>query len=62
MADQDDEKKKEKMINFIDDSTKQVKQIPANPGFLDYVKEGFETNDTRAQINAIRRRREKYGA
>lgn len=33
-----------------------------NPGMLDRVKEGFETTDTRAQLEAIRKRRQQsYG-
>ncbi len=34
---------------------------PEKPGMLDYVKEAFEPNTTRAQLDAVRKRREKSG-
>lgn len=37
------------------------KLFPAKPGFMDYVKEAFEPDNTRAQLDAMRRRREQMG-
>lgn len=47
----DDEKKKRKHV------TAGGKVFPAEPGVLDQLKEGFEDANTRAQLEAIRRRR-----
>lgn len=52
----DEEKKKRKHV------TAGGKVFPAEPGILDHVKEGFEDTNTRAQLDAIRKRRAKQGA
>lgn len=39
--------------------TGKTKAFTKTPGVLDYVKEGFQSTDTRAQLNAIRNRRDK---
>lgn len=53
--------KKPKVIEVYDERSKSIKTFPEKPGFLDYVKEGFQPTDTRADIDAMRRRRAKLG-
>lgn len=48
---QNEEKKKRKHV------TAGGKLFPAEPGLMDHVKEGFEDANTRAQLDAIRKRR-----
>lgn len=52
----------------MDDAQKKKKPVvvgskvyPAEPSLLESLAEGFETNDTRAQLQAIRKRRQKSG-
>lgn len=52
MAYYDDKKKK-----YIVPSAGGSKEFPENPGMMDYAKEGLEDNDTRAQLEVVRKRR-----
>ena len=49
-----DEKKKK--YNVYGDSGKQ--EFPEKPGIMDQIKEGFQDSNTRAQLEAIRRRKQ----
>lgn len=49
-----DEKKKKYVV--YGDSGK--KEFPEQPGIMDQIKEGFEDSNTRAQLEAIRRRKQ----
>lgn len=54
----DAEKKKKKPPTVYVDG----QEYPETPGVMDYVKEGFAPQNTRAQLDVIRRRRQKYGS
>ena len=58
---QDDQKKKEDPI-ITGNSKEGFKKFPAQPSMWESLKEGFQTDDTRAELNAIRQRRAKYGS
>jgi len=58
MASYYDKDKKEFVITGSKDRSV-IRSFPEVPGILDYAKEGLETNDIRAQLEAIRRRRAK---
>lgn len=49
----DDKKKKPILVGG--------KTYEPNPSVMDRLKEGFESTDTRAQLEAVRRRRQKMG-
>ena len=49
-----DEKKKKYVVNSDDGR----KEFEDKPGFMDYLKEGFQSNDTKAQLEALRKRRQ----
>lgn len=38
------------------------KTFPEKPGLMDYVKEGFEPTNTRAQLDVVRKRRAQSGS
>ncbi len=54
MADDQFKKPKEEDVFRADNSGA---KFPVKPKPWDYVKEAFQTDDTRAQINAIRKRK-----
>lgn len=49
-----DEKKKKYVVRA--DGSRQ--EFPEKPGMMDYVKEAFQPSDTRAQLEALRKRRQ----
>lgn len=49
-----DERKKKYVIN----SDKKESEFTDKPGFMDYVKEAFEPANTKAQLEALRKRRQ----
>jgi hypothetical protein len=50
----DDQKKKKIYVNG--------QEYEPEPSTFDRLKEGFDTTDNRAQVEAIRKRRMKYGS
>lgn len=50
---------KEENKDYVRDESGKLKGFTKTPGVLDYVKEAFEPTNERAQLNAIRNRREK---
>lgn len=56
MASYYDERKKKYIVNSPQEGTS--KEFPEKPGMMDYFKEGFESNDTKAQLEALRRKRQ----
>jgi hypothetical protein len=53
---EEEKKKQDSSITVYDQDAKDYKTFPKKPGVIDYVKEGFENQTTRANIDAIRRR------
>lgn len=53
------------MDGYYDRDKKKIKvggnEYDADPSVWERIKEGFDTTDNRAQVEAIRRRRAKYG-
>lgn len=49
-----DDKKRKYVVRA--DGSKQ--EFPEKPGMMDYVKEAFQPSDTRAQLEALRKRRQ----
>lgn len=37
-------------------------EFPEKPGLMDRLKEGFEDHSTRADLDAVRKRRARYGS
>jgi hypothetical protein len=58
MASYFDEEKKKYVVSETNDMSKK-KEFAQSPTTMDYFKEAFQTNDTRAQLEAIRRRKAK---
>ncbi len=56
----DEKKKKEPTVAVVTEAG--VKQYPAEPSLYDRLKEGFEPVTTRANLDAVRARRQKYGS
>lgn len=57
----EDPKKKKPPTITVRTQEGEVEEYPEKPGVMDYVKEAFKPTSTRASIDAVRRRREKYG-
>ena len=55
MASYFDQKKKKYIVNS---DTVERKEFPEQPGMMDYVKEAFEDDNTKAQLEALRKRRQ----
>ncbi len=55
-------KKDEKDPNVRVYSEAGVKAFPKEPNMWDRVKESFEPTNTRANLDAVRARRQKYGS
>jgi hypothetical protein len=53
----DDRKKKKEPTVYVSG-----REYPEKPGLLDRLKEGFEDQGTRSDLEVIRRRRAKYGS
>lgn len=53
MASWFDEKKKKYVVQ-----EQERKEFPEKPGFMDYLKEGFQDTNTRVQLEALRKRRQ----
>lgn len=54
MASYYDEKRKK----YVVENHGVVKEYPEKPGFMDYLKEGFEPAGNKAELEAIRRKRQ----
>lgn len=54
MASYYDERKKKYVVNSENTS----KEFPEKPGMMDYVKESFESDNTKAQLEALRKKRQ----
>lgn len=58
----EDNSKKKKDPTVLVRTEKGYSEFPEKPGVFDYVKEAFEPTNTRAQLDAIRARKAKYGS
>ncbi len=58
----DAEYKKDDPRDYVTDAdSKKTKAFTQKPGVMDYIKEAFEPDNTRAQLEAIRNARAKAG-
>ncbi len=66
MADKDEvsdnDPRSSKYDYVTDGDTKKTKAYPKNPGVMDYLKEAFTGDNTKAQLEAIRNARAKAGS
>ncbi len=46
-------------VYVVSDKSGKPKEFPEQPGLMDYAKEGLENNETRAQLEAARKQRQK---
>ncbi len=65
MADKDEvsdnDPRSSKYDYVTDGDTKKTQAFPKKPGVMDYFKEAFQTDNTKAQLEAIRNARAKAG-
>ncbi len=61
MADTEDKKKEDPRDIITDRDTKKTQSFTRNPSAMDYFKEAFLPDNTKAQLEAIRNARAKSG-